>query len=143
MSDPKDPQPPLPASADETTSPLLMIPPAPSREDLLHEGIKAVLEANQQIAAYRRDLFDPGGAMDRFTNQVGRLETALKEHDARENANHLMMREAVRGLRADLDTVSRRTTSLEQAIDDHHDRLAALESRHGTATEPAPPLEAR
>src|SRR5689334_8419217 len=116
-----------------------MVPPAPTRDELILEGINAVLEAREQIAGYRRELFDPGGAMDRFSVQVGRLETALKEHDARENANHLMMREAVRGLRADLDTVSRRTTSLESTMDKLHDRVAVLETRNGTPTEPAPP----
>ena len=78
-------------------------------DSYFEEAKRVLLEARDQIQAYRRELFDPGGALVKLSDTIVSLKTQFE-------ANWELLHGAVQGMRAELNGHGIRLGRVEEEI---------------------------
>lgn len=85
-------------------------------DSFLKEAIRSVLEARDQIKAYREELFDPGGVLTSLSDSILGLKTTVESLDKSTSANLGLVHAEIRGIRTEMAGYGLRMTRVEDEV---------------------------
>ena len=91
-------------------------------DSYFEEAKNVLLEARDQIKAYREELFDPGGALSKLNDTISSLKTQFE-------ANWTLLHGEVRGIRTELNGHGVRLGRVEDEIASLKQQLTAMSIR--------------